>query len=117
MAPSFLRRSLAFLLDAVIALLLYLFVGGLFAIAYLILRDGLWGGRSIGKAVLSLRVIRREGGVAIGLADSLKRNLVFVIPLVNAAVSASVFEAVNLYFDEERLRLGDRLAGTRVVSS
>ena len=117
MAPSFFRRSLAFLLDAAIALLLYRFAGGLLAIAYLILRDGVWNGRSVGKAVLSLRVIRSDGGAAIGLVDSLKRNLLFVIPLVNAAVSASVFEAVNLYFDDEKLRLGDRLAGTRVVSS
>lgn len=117
MAPSFFRRSLAFLLDAVIALSLYRFAGGLFAIAYLILRDGLWGGRSIGKAVLSLRVVRQDGGAAIGLVDSLKRNLLFVIPLANTAISVSVFEGVNLFFDDDRLRLGDRLAGTRVVSS
>lgn len=116
MAPSFFRRSLAFLLDLTIALLLYRFAGGLCAIAYLIFRDGLLAGRSLGKVVLSLHVVRRDGGSAIGLLDSLKRNLVFVVPFVNAAISATIFEAVNLYFDEEHRRLGDRLAGTQVVA-
>jgi uncharacterized RDD family membrane protein YckC len=63
-----------------------------------------------------LRVVRRDAG-AIGLVDSLKRNLVFVVPLLNAAISATVFEAVLLYFDEDGLRLGDRIAGTRVIRS
>ncbi len=115
--PSLFRRSLAFLLDGALALLLFAIGhgGGFLAVAYLLLRDGLGGGQSVGKRALSLRVIEREAGLGIGLAGSLKRNIVFAIPLLNAGISATVFESVLLYFDEDGLRLGDRIAGTRVV--
>ena|SRR3990172_5090526 len=117
--PSLFRRSLAFLLDGVIALLLFA-IGhgaGWLAVVYLVLRDGLGGGQSLGKRALSLRVVKRETNAGIGLVDSLKRNLVFAVPLLHAAISATVFEGVLLYFDEEGLRLGDRIAGTRVIRS
>ena len=116
--PAFSRRSFAFLLDGVIALLLSRIGSGgaLLAVLYLVFRDALWG-RSIGKLVLSLRVIGRESGSSIGLVASLKRNIMFVIPLLNAAISVAVFEGVILYFDEEGLRLGDRIAGTKVIRS
>jgi uncharacterized RDD family membrane protein YckC len=115
--PAFSRRALAFLLDGAIALVLFA-IGHwaeLLAAAYLLFRDGLGGGQSVGKRALSLRVIEREAGVGIGLVGSLKRNIVFAIPLLNVGISASVFESVLLYFDEDGLRLGDRIAGTRVV--
>ncbi len=117
--PPFSRRSCAFLLDGAIALLLCAFApaGWLLGVAYLMVRDGLWGGASIGKRMLSLQVIRRDAGAGIGLVDSLRRNVIFAIPLLNAALSAAVFEGVVLYFDEEGLRVGDRLAGTRVIRS
>lgn len=115
-SPSFARRCVAFLLDGAIALLLSTVepAGALFAVAYLVLRDGLWRGGSIGKRLLALRVVRSDGST-IGLRESLRRNAMFAVPLLNAAISVAVFEGVLLYFDEEGLRLGDRIAGTRVV--
>ncbi len=116
-APSSARRSLAFIVDGAIALLLFAAggAGGALAVAYLVFRDGLGSGQSLGKRLLSLRVVKRETEAGIGFVDSLKRNLVFVIPLLHAAISATVFESVVWYFDEEGLRLGDRIAGTRVM--
>lgn len=116
-APSSPRRSLAFIVDGAIALLLFAagWVGGVLAVAYLVFRDGLGSGQSLGKRLLSLRVIKRDTEAGIGFMDSLKRNLVFVIPLLHAAISATVFEGVVWFFDEEGLRLGDRIAGTRVM--
>lgn len=117
--PSFFRRCCAFLIDGVIALLFFMigWWGGLLAVAYLVFRDGLWGGQSIGKRILSLRVVERGTGSGIGFIASLKRNVVFAVPLLNVAVSVAVFEGVLAYFEGEGSRLGDRIAGTRVMQS
>lgn len=115
--PSFSRRSVAFLVDGAIALIFAAIGrgGGVLAVTYLVLRDGLWGGQSIGKRACSLRVVPRQSPGRIGYGTSLERNLVFVIPLVNVALSMAVFEGVILYFTADRLRLGDRIAGTVVI--
>lgn len=77
-------------------------------IAYLLLRDGLPGGRSIGKRLTRSRVVHVETGESCTYAQSLVRNLSgLVLSIVDAAFIAG----------GRRLRLGDRLARTRVVSA
>ncbi len=78
---------------------------------YYVVLETVWGGRSIGKRVLSLRVVR-EGGYPITFLDSVLRNL------LRAADFLPMGYAVGLFVmgrDERFRRLGDRVAGTLVV--
>ena len=113
----FSRRAAAFLVDGAVALALSAVATGgwLLAVAYLLLRDGLYGGRSLGKWVFGLRVVEREGGAAVGVLGSLWRNVVFALPWLGTTISVAVFEGAIVYFDGEGLRSGDRIAGTRVI--
>lgn len=80
---------------------------------YLVLRDSLLPGQSLGKVVAGLVVVRLEDGRPAGLSQSLRRNLLFLVPGLN--LGAAMFEAVVLCRDPQGMRLGDRLAHTQVV--
>jgi len=80
--------------------------------AYAGLRDG-FGGRSVGKFCAGLVVLRLETGRPCSVADSLKRNLVFLFPGVG--VVAAILETVTMIRDPSSYRLGDRVARTQVV--
>ena len=80
---------------------------------YWIVLEHLWG-TTIGKRLFGLRVTSRDDG-PITWGQSLQRNLMrlvdsipFVIPYLLGFVVAVT--------DDERRRLGDRVAGTLVVS-
>ena len=79
---------------------------------YLALRDGI-SGRSVGKFLFGLRVVRLDKDRPCTVADSIRRNLVFLIPGVN--VAAIVLEPVTMARDPQGHRLGDRVADTQVV--
>jgi uncharacterized RDD family membrane protein YckC len=72
---------------------------------YILLRDG-YGGRSIGKHMLGLRLITASGRPC-GWGRSIVRNLVLLIPVWN------VLEALLILAG--RKRTGDRIAGTTVT--
>jgi uncharacterized RDD family membrane protein YckC len=83
------------------------------ALLYLLFRDGLPGGRSLGKLLCGLWVVRLEDRKPCGLLHALRRNWFFAVPGLNLA--AVVFEAHLALSDEKGMRLGDRLALTQVV--
>lgn len=84
----------------------------LLGVLYAGLRDGI-SGRSLGKLLCGLTVIRLDGGTPIGPTRSLARNVVFLVPGLNLA--ALGWEALLLARDPHGFRLGDRLANTQVV--
>ena len=98
---------------------------------YLLLRDGLFKGRSLGKLVVGIQAVDLNGNPC-GFWRSVLRNLIFVAP---GAIAWSIFSALVLglilrifsviYLIEylalrsspEARRLGDRLAKTRVIDT
>lgn len=112
-------------------------VGGIIGGLYVLLRDGLdlkfMDRRSIGKKLIKLRPVRLDGQ-PMDLATSLKRNLplavgavgsVFlVIPILGWIVAIffgllglviGIIELILVLTDPEGRRMGDKLAGTKVV--
>lgn len=85
------------------AITLVWYAGGVVLITYVLFRDS--GGRSPGKRLLGLRIITSKGKPC-GVGRSLVRNLPLVVPGWN------VLEALLLISD--RRRTGDRLAATAV---
>ena len=113
-------------------------VGGLAASAYWLVRDGMeldfMDRRSIGKKVMKLRPVTLDGA-PMDLVTSAKRNWIFAIggiaqlfamtiigviiaiPLAMAAIALGLIEIVLVLTDPEGRRLGDKLAGTRVIET
>ena len=87
----------------------------LFAAAtYVLLRDALFvRGQSVGKFFFSLLVVSLVTGRPCSRSESVRRNLLFLVPGLN--VVAVILETVTSVRDPQGLRLGDRLAGTQVV--
>jgi len=120
------------------------FLGAAVSLGYVLGRDIVAGGSSIGKKTQGLRVVT-TAGAPIGFMDSAKRNAIFAIgsafgllsatlglvpcigdavrclllPLwllgVLAGVVAAVVEIVKISQDPEGVRFGDAFADTRVV--
>jgi len=88
-------------------LLLLFFVGW----CYYVLSERLMNGRSIGKRVLQLRVVRSDG-LPIGFAESLLRNLLRAADFLPFGYALGVLCAV---VDPRFRRLGDLAASTMVV--
>jgi uncharacterized RDD family membrane protein YckC len=128
------RRGLAYLLDFVVRIVIFLIIsvalamtgatGGqkastgfqlllLFALewGYYVFFETLWAGRSPGKLVLRLRVIK-EGGYSISFVDSLLRNLLRAADFLPGAYTLGI---LVMGVDERFRRLGDLVAGTMVV--
>ncbi|RJO61812.1 MAG: hypothetical protein C4542_05490 [Dehalococcoidia bacterium] len=129
--PSHIGRFFAYFVDAVIVSLIGLIpiLGGIAGFLYFLLRDGLAGGSSLGKKLLSLRVISCKSGQSSTYIDSIKRNLVFALPslllvvpflghmayLLVASV-VGIIEVVAVLINSDGRRVGDKLANTRVVN-
>ncbi|MFO8150530.1 MAG: RDD family protein [Trueperaceae bacterium] len=139
--PDPLTRFLAFFIDAVIVSVVGLvpIIGSLVAIAYALLRDGLhyefMDGRSIGKKLMKLKVVRHDGS-PMDMAASARRNwplavgslaqglLIFpvvgwvLVPIVViAGPLLALYEAYKVVTEPEGRRWGDALAGTKVVQA
>ncbi len=114
------HRGMAFLIDMLLYSLLHFggpalgfgILGGFLGVLYITFRDGLFGGQSIGKKILGIRVVHMDGR-GISYIDSSFRNVLFIIYLLIPA--AILVEAVAAYMHPERRRLGDRIAKTCVV--
>jgi len=112
-------RSLAFLIDLLIYVTLFYGLGGvshvwatILSMLYIVFRDGLFSGQSVGKKVMGIRVVHTDGR-PISLVDSSFRNVLFLFYVLFPV--AIVIESVVLLRSPERRRLGDRIAGTCVV--
>ncbi len=68
-------------------------------------------GGSIGKRLLGLRIVNLDGRPP-GLRASIIRN---VLRVVDSLPACDLLGALLVTWSPERMRLGDRLAGTRVV--
>jgi uncharacterized RDD family membrane protein YckC len=113
------------------------FVGGVVGVLYVLLRDGLelefMDRRSVGKKLLKLRPVRLDGQ-PMDVPTSVKRNLplaigavgsiFWVIPFLGwivaiffgvVAMIVGVIELVLVLTDPEGRRMGDKLAGTKVI--
>jgi uncharacterized RDD family membrane protein YckC len=98
---------------------------GFFAgLAYLLIGDGLFQGRSLGKKLVGLRVVSIYTEKPCSFRDSILRNSVFgigyllyKIPLFGwiFIVVISLLEFVILLGSKEKMRLGDEIAKTKVV--
>ncbi len=94
------------------------YVGQLLALVSVFLASWGWdvawetlgGGRTPGKRLAGIRVVRADGGPP-GLLDSLVRNLLRALELPLLYAPAILMVALG----ERRQRLGDLVAGTRVV--
>jgi uncharacterized RDD family membrane protein YckC len=120
------------------------FLGALISLGYILGRDVLGGGRSIGKKIQNIRVVttagapvdfmisaRRNGIFAIGAALGLLSATLQLIPCLGDAVAcmlmpltflgglvaigAAIYEMLQITQQPEGIRFGDRTAGTRVV--
>lgn len=99
-------------------------VGYFAGLVYLLIGDGLFDGRSIGKRIIRLRVISQEAGIPGTFRDSIMRNITFAlslilykIPLLGCffVLSVLLVEFLLMLGNDEGMRLGDNLANTKVV--
>ncbi len=93
-------------------------VQGLFYVAifmlffgYFILFEWLWQGRTPGKRLLGIRVVR-DGGFTVDLISSMIRN---VVRILEAALGFYAISAISALLSAQNRRLGDFAAGTLVV--
>ncbi|MGI0016556.1 MAG: RDD family protein, partial [Nitrososphaera sp.] len=80
---------------------------------YILFRDSLLQGKSVGKFLFGLMVIRLSDGKPCSISRSILRNLIFIIPGMN--IVAFIFEAYFSIKDKQGIRLGDKFAITQVV--
>jgi uncharacterized RDD family membrane protein YckC len=80
-------------------------------IGYFVLLEAVTGGRSLGKRVLGLRVVR-DGGMPLGLRESLIRNL---LRTADALPANYLVGLVAMVLSPEGKRVGDIAAGTVVI--
>lgn len=121
------KRVLAVLIDTALVMLVWFifravhlaFIGGLVTMAYSFLKDGIdFGGldnRSVGKKVMGLRVMNLATKARCTYVDSLLRQILFIIPLVNVVIA--IIEFVLVLVDPKGIRLGDKIAKTMVIES
>jgi len=98
---------------------------GFFAgLLYLLIGDGLFGGRSLGKKLIGLRVVSAGTNESCSFRDSILRNstfsigyLLYKIPWIGwiFIVIISLFEFIMLLGSRDGMRLGDEIAKTKVV--
>lgn len=135
---DYLDRVVARMIDfiIVVALLEIIPKVGYFAgLAYLLIADGLFQGRSVGKRLIGIRVVfynSAETAAACGFKESIFRNLPFAagyilfgilkgIPLIGWVLSLAfitvipVFEFLVMTGSEMGMRFGDEIARTQVV--
>ena len=122
MEVSKLNRFLGYFIDAIVAYIpagILAFVAGatgmdwlitvsyVLLLAYLLLRDALFGGQSIGKKAMKYKAVKEDGSSLAGdFVASATRNVTLFIPLLDA-----IFVLID------KPRLGDSLAKTKVVNA
>ena len=128
------KRAVAAIIDVVISYIVGLIpvIGWLIGAAYMALRDGFtfepFVGQSLGKKLLNLRAVVVETGGNCDYVLSIKRNLPFIIPMIFMVIPvvgwiigavlwviALIIEVILVITDENGDRLGDKIAGTRVI--
>ena len=137
-AASFFNRFMARTIDLIIVVALYEIIpsiGYFAALIYLLIADGLFEGRSVGKKLIGLKVVVQNDTEIIrdcGYKESIFRNFPFVagyilfgilkvIPLIGwlfsfvIVLGILIFECLVMMGSENGMRLGDEIAKTQVV--
>jgi len=125
-------RVIAYLIDAVLCSVIGVFIpviGGVASFFFFLFRDGIGKGLGVGKRLVNLKVVKEDGS-PITYADSAKRNLIFaapslllIIPFLGAviyfvaALIVSLVESFCVLAKEDGRRIGDRMAGTKVIET
>jgi len=122
-----LLRTVAKLLDLIIiaAAVEILPKAGFFAgLAYILIGDGLFDGRSLGKRVIGLKVVSAESNKPCTFRDSILRNSTFGIGFIFYKmlwfgwiffIIIAMFEYLILLGSKDGMRLGDEIAKTIVI--
>jgi uncharacterized RDD family membrane protein YckC len=105
-APSGLTKFASAIVGAVFFFSLFMLFDG-----YFILFEWLWQGRTPGKRLLGIRVVR-DGGFPVDFTSAVIRN---VIRIVEAALGFYAVSALSTLLSPQNRRLGDIAAGTIVV--
>jgi uncharacterized RDD family membrane protein YckC len=124
---SLLLRVVAKVLDFIIiysALEIIPRAGFFAGLAYLLISDGLFDGRSLGKKLIGLRVVSAGRFTSCTFRDSILRNSIFGIGFlfynwigwIIVIIIASL-EFIFLLGSNNRIRIGDELAKTIVLES
>jgi uncharacterized RDD family membrane protein YckC len=122
--PRFVARIIDLLVAAALAHVARP-VGFFAGLTYVLIADGVMPGRSVGKAVIGLRVVTADGQPA-GLRESILRNLpigaaflLAVIPWIGWLLAGAVMalEGLLVVGNERGRRLGDELAQTHVMNA
>ena len=123
------NRVIAALIDGVMSYVIGFIpvIGAIIGAAYMLLKDGLFEGQSVGKKVMKLQVLT-EQGVKADFAVSAKRNAIFAVPVaimiipVLGWIIAPILSLVILIVEFMKImnepkgrRLGDTWAGTQVI--
>lgn len=123
---SLLLRGIAKLVDFILiaaAVKMLPQVGHLAGLVYLLISDGLFDGRSLGKKIIRLRVVSLPTGNTGSFKDSIIRNLTLFFPLLLyniplfgwiLMVLVCALEFLLMLGNEDGMRLGDELARTTV---
>jgi uncharacterized RDD family membrane protein YckC len=100
---------------------------GFFAgLAYLLIGDGLFDGRSLGKKLIGLKVVSANTHTPCTFRDSILRNSTFGIGYLLYKIFwfgwifiliVTVFEFIILLGSKDKMRLGDEIAKTMVTES
>jgi uncharacterized RDD family membrane protein YckC len=101
--------ALAFFLSTISGALggLAMFAATAWSVFYYLLADGLHGGQSLGKQWLGMRVVGSESGAPCTFGQSFVRNLLLAV--------LGPIDWIFI-FGERHQRLGDKAAGTFVIS-
>ncbi|NJM80729.1 MAG: RDD family protein [Flavobacterium sp.] len=81
-------------------------------IFYSIIQESIWEGRTIGKKIMKMKVIKIDGYQA-GFGDYLVR---WLFRLVEVLIGFGVISLITVIFSDKNQRLGDMTAGTAVIS-
>jgi uncharacterized RDD family membrane protein YckC len=101
-------------------------VGWLAGLVYVLIADGLPGGRSIGKRLAGLQTIVTRTRELAGFRESIIRNLplacaylLFAVPYIGwiAGMFLLGFEALLIIGNDQGRRIGDDLAHTQVLDA
>lgn len=130
---EFLIRAIAKLIDfAIVFILSILFypVGTLLSVVYISVSDFLQKGQSLGKKVVGFRVVVVDKNKACTLKRSIVRNLFLSIPILLTIIPILgwimapllgfilvCFEIRFMFRGQSNRRLGDEMAGTKVVTN
>ena len=129
-------RMVAFLVDLLVYVALWVFLffnlhlgdylSWLFASFYLLVKDGLVHGQSLGKLIVRQKVVHISTKEPIVLLDSIKRNAILIVPNIVRFIPflggllilvIYGYEIYLLFTHSEGRRWGDQFAQTTVIQA